>query len=264
MNGEFRKNLKDVTGQSAFDASMSGHLPNAFNLNSNLGQKEALLGLDSGSADSLQSRGIALSKHQEDTRKRAERSRKSNNDIVLLDMLEKARAEAAQVAREVAEIEAEYQAKYGDAWREHISMEIFGPDEVPERKEGESITEYRERLDREMVAQMIDPATGKVKEEYADSPHKRWAERRYRQLGVDANLEIAEDETRPQEEREQALKSIIDSGDEQRMGYAIAQVRQDSNAYAKLDDGLDDAMQETMSESDLQNEELAFFGPQPS
>ena len=266
--GELKENILDVTGRPAGSSVVTQILPNVFNLSSYAGQNEALLGLESGNNNSLQSRGKALAKHNDETRKRAERSRKSTEDFVFLDTLQRARAASVRLAREVADIEKDYQAQYGDAWREHIAMEVFGEDEVPERKDGESVTEYRERLDREMVERMIDPATSKAKEEYADSPHKRWAEKRYRQMQVDSQLAIAEDESRPQAERDQAAlnaaNAAVESGSEQNMSQTIARVEQDSEAYTELDDGLDDKMDDSTSTSDPEGAAAFLALPPPA
>jgi len=114
MAGEFRTNLKDVTGQSKFDASKPGVLPNAFaNVSDPKNQNEVLLGMG-GSIDSVQKRGSALAKHHEAVRKQAERGRRSTSDSAFLQMLD----------QQIRDFEAATAKVYGEDFAENLLADL--------------------------------------------------------------------------------------------------------------------------------------------
>jgi hypothetical protein len=99
-----------------------------------------------------------------------------------------------QINEQIAANDAQIQAlektledKYGDSWREDTALKVMGPDDIPERKPGESIQEWRERVEQALVREMIDPVTGKLKEQYKNHPDQavreigEWAERMHAQ-----------------------------------------------------------------------------------
>lgn len=104
-----------------------------------------------------------------------------------LTLAEQARLLSEQLARQIAEMEFAFEAQHGDAWREHIANKVMDPDEIPVRRDGESMAEYRKRLEEALIAEMIDPTTGSLKPKYAssDDPDIRlygdWALARHRE-----------------------------------------------------------------------------------
>lgn len=119
------------------------------------------------------------------------RKKREENNQTQMTLAEQARILSEQLARHIAELESAFETKYGDAWREHIANKVMEPDEIPERREGESMQDYRERLEAVLIATMIDPATGKIKPEYANSDdpdvlhYAEWAQAQHRQRQIE-------------------------------------------------------------------------------
>lgn len=191
---------------------------------------------------------------------KAKKARQSASNFLFLDLMDQASRYAAQLAADVARIEAGYEAQYGDAWVETIALEVLGPDEIPQRDDGESITDYRERVRETLLDQMIDPASGKVRPEHADSPHANWAERAWKHEKVDAQMDIATDESRPQAEREAAVQEVIETGRHDDAAYAITSFEAGDREYAVLDEALDE-IREAATDADTQVEVDNFFAP---
>ncbi|GAB5489644.1 MAG: hypothetical protein Pars2KO_32140 [Parasphingorhabdus sp.] len=100
------------------------------------------------------------------------------------EALARMQARSNELSREIADWESQFEEQFGDAWRETIANEILDPDQIPERRDGESMDAYRARLEAILVAEMID-ANGNIKPEYADSPYARWAQAEYEKHEVD-------------------------------------------------------------------------------
>jgi len=193
--------------------------------------------------------------------KRSKEAKRTADNILFLDLLGQAEAYAAQLAADVAEIEAGYEAQYGDAWIEQIAMEVLDPDAIPERREGEDIVSYRERVKETLLAEMINPATGDVKQEYTDSEHANWAERRWKHEQVDAQMDIATDESRPQAEREAAVQAVIETGRADDATYAITSFDAGDAEYEMLGEAVANIQEDTSAEVTNQADLDAFFAP---
>lgn len=144
----------------------------------------------------------------EQQRKKAEKAAEDTRFIMLLDQ---ARAYSARLGAEIADWEGKFEAEMGDAWREQIANEIMDPDEIPQRREGESMDDYRERLEEALVAKMIDPATGEVRSEYADSRYAQWAKAKHHKREADAYIERRSDPTLSEEDRNEMDKEFASS-----------------------------------------------------
>lgn len=82
----------------------------------------------------------------------------------------------------IADMEATFEAQFGDAWREEIAMRVLGPDEFPLQESDESILDYRERLQERLVEEMLE-ADGSIKPQYLNEPelskYAEWAQTRH-------------------------------------------------------------------------------------
>ncbi|MEP3051791.1 MAG: hypothetical protein ABJP48_03505 [Erythrobacter sp.] len=112
---------------------------------------------------------------------------RSERQQLHLTLAEQARQLSEQLAQQIAALESAFEAEMGDAWREQITNKVMDPDTIPQRREGEAMQAYRERLEVVLIATMIDPATGNIRPEYAnnDGPdiqrYAEWAQARHRQ-----------------------------------------------------------------------------------
>lgn len=114
---------------------------------------------------------------EEVARKEAQAQRDRTDTQILLEQIRVAQQIADAAGARAASAEAGFEAEFGDAWREEIALRVYGDDDIPQRMDGESMEDYRERLETELIEKMIDPETGKIKPEYKDHPsYGRYAE----------------------------------------------------------------------------------------
>lgn len=124
-----------------------------------------------------------------------------------LSLAEQARQLSERLGREIALMEATFEAQYGDAWREHIANKVMDPDDIPQRRDGETMVDYRQRLETVLIATMIDE-NGNIRPEYANSDdpdvrrYANWAQAQHTKRGADAYLEQRNDPSLSQIDRE--------------------------------------------------------------
>ena len=148
--------------------------------------------------------------------------------------------------REIAEIEAGFELRFGDAWREEIALRVFGADDIPQQLPGESIEDYRERLQERLVEEMLNP-DGSIKAKYKNDPELRkyaeWAQKIYNR---DAALAIANDLKDPattHEQTREALRRLEDARSSEQNTYAARALEgseYEKQAVLNTDDNLDD------------------------
>lgn len=90
---------------------------------------------------------------------------------------------------DIANLEATFHAEFGDAWREELALRILGEDDIPQQQNGETIEQYRERLEQALIQEMLND-DGTIKHHYANNPdlakYAEWAQKNY-------NLDTAQD-----------------------------------------------------------------------
>jgi hypothetical protein len=155
-------------------------------------EEAELMGLKGGSVAGVQERGMRLARNIQDAKSaESEKARRSADNVLFLNLLEQ---ESARLGRNIAEMEATFEERYGDAWRETIANKVLDPDEIPERREGESMEDYRERLEDVLIEKMIDPATGEIRPKYASNPetaeYARWAKDQYDKAETDELIDV--------------------------------------------------------------------------
>lgn len=149
--------------------------------------------------------------------------------------------------QDIALLQTGFEAQFGDAWREEIALRVFGPDEIPQQREGESIEKYRKRLEKELVAKMLNP-DGTAKDEYLNDPNLRkyaeWAQKiRNRDVAQALANKLSDPSTTPQQGQEIMQRIEIERNSELINSVADAlegQEDQKSQVLVK-DDSLDDA-----------------------
>ena len=130
-----------------------------------------LLGLAAGNVAGVNPKLAALAKQNHEAEKRLRDQQKQASDIIayLLNHIQK-------LDEKIREMEKGFEAQYGDAWREIMANEVLDPDLIPQRKEGESLEIYRERVEDRLIDQMLND-DGTIKSEYKDHPrYGKWAE----------------------------------------------------------------------------------------
>ncbi len=161
-----------------------------------------------------------------------------------LTFLEQARQLSERLARQIAAMEAAFEADMGDAWREQITNRIMEPNDIPERRPGESMKDYRERLETVLIVTMIDPTTGRVKPEYAnnDDPdiqrYAEWAQAQHQKREADVYIAKRGDPSLTDEQRAKLDAEVANSsiGNEMRQIQAgLAEAGVHSEAYQDRD-----------------------------
>lgn len=99
--------------------------------------------------------------------------------LITLNNLDAAIERAQKLADEM---ERGFDDQYGESWREDLALRILDEDDIPQRRDGESLADYRERVEEALIDEMIDD-NGEIKEKYKNDPELRdradWAKTRY-------------------------------------------------------------------------------------
>lgn len=112
----------------------------------------------------------------------AAKKKRQDHQQLQLTLAQQARLLSEQLAQQIADMETAFEAEHGDAWREIIANKVM--DEVPERSDGESMEDYRKRLEDALIAAMIDE-DGNIRPQYLNDPDKaryaQWAQAHHAQ-----------------------------------------------------------------------------------
>lgn len=150
-----------------------------------------------------------------DRRDKEKKSKRSADDLFYLALIDRIHDDLDALRADIKALEGEFERKYGDAWRESLALEILGDDLFPERSPGESMEDYRERVEKLMIAELLDES-GQIKAEYKDHPrYGRPAQWAYQQNIDDIatrNVAVLEDPNASAEQIEEAKANIEKSG----------------------------------------------------
>jgi len=222
------------------DAETRGELANVFALSGNAQEllSQALVAITAPDKDPA----IILSASQQ-SRRQAEIVKSEKRDErqrIHLTLAEQARQLSERLGREIAAMEMAFEAEMGDAWREHIANRVMDADDIPQRREGENMKDYRERLETVLIAVMIDD-DGSIRPEFAnsDDPDVRryadWAQAQHQKREVDAYLELRNDPSLSEGQRTLEDDAFSRSSSAGHMLEAQSQTKEG----AHLEDGLD-------------------------
>ena len=134
-----------------------------------------------GALDESQVSGIlasALAQIKKQHSSQEEKRKQTTQDILnqaLLNYID-------DLNRDIAGMEAGFAAQYGDAWREQIALRILGEDDIPQQRADETIEQYRERLEKLLVEELLNE-DGSIKDQYKNDPelnkYAEWAQKIY-------------------------------------------------------------------------------------
>ncbi len=131
-------------------------------------QENALLmSRDNGSIAGVLERGAQAAKSITEAKKRQdERAKRSADNVLFLNMLDQ---RIADLDFRMGELEERLVAEFGEDWGQQVALEVLDPDEMPQRRDGESMADYEARVDAALAAEFLDE-DGNVKPEYKDHP----------------------------------------------------------------------------------------------
>jgi len=171
--------------------------------------------------------------------------------LIMLDQLE----DSIEVLRaEVEAMEQTFKEKYGDSWREEIALRIFGPDDMPQRRDGESMEEFEERLEKEIMKKMLNP-DGSIKPEYMNDPEMRsWAEWAQGLWNLDLAEKLAKELNDPEttQERKDEIWEFVRNNESTEFSQSFTEStlnnRDIAQAASRIEDNNQDAeLQEPVS-----------------
>lgn len=180
-------------------------------------ENERFLGMQGGAVDGYQLRGAAaFEKFNNDLARRNGEGRTSQTyDTVLhLALLDSLNRQIDFLSDRIAQSESGFEARYGEDWREQFAERILDPDDIPQRRDGESMAEYRERLENALVAEMLDE-NGNIKPEYANDPEMsawaRWAKDEYEKQQAERDRDYIDDPSIDAAERARRREEVVNS-----------------------------------------------------
>ena len=157
-----------------------------------------------------------------------------------LDIVDAANAYIDRLQKDIDDMEAAFRERDGEEWREKLALKILDPDEIPQQREGESIAEYRERLEPLLINKMLN-ADGSIKDEYKNHPeladYAQWAQKQYH-LGKAkvAVLELDNPNTTP----ERATEILNTLNDIETLAYADREAAPESETQGRVKDVADE------------------------
>lgn len=181
---------------------MADKLTSQFNNKAVLAQ----LGNSVIAAPSLQ---ITANKHRFDYFDSQEAKDKKLRDFI--DLVDATHAYIEQLKQDIDELEAGFTARNGDEWREKLALKIIDPDGIPQRREDQTIEDYRKELEPILINKMLN-ADGSIKASYESNPelsdYAQWAQKKHHyNIAVGYVRELEDPKTAP--ERIDEIESVL-------------------------------------------------------
>lgn len=177
-----------------------------------------------------------------------------------LDIIETTRAYIEQLRNDINDMERMFSER-DDAWREELALKILDPDEIPQQREGESIEDYRKRLEPFMINKMLN-ADGSIKKQYMNDPelsdYAQWAQKKYHLRVAQGYVRELEDPNILPERVEEIYEDIKRRKNTEEATYAArgAETLEVRNEVKEIDDANRDEFSATEQKIDS-----SFFTP---
>ncbi|WP_340150674.1 hypothetical protein [uncultured Sneathiella sp.] len=153
--------------------------------------------------------------------------------IALMDGIHRQLADLDIVMEQTEESYAE---TFGEDWREQFALEILDPDDIPQREAGESMEDYRERLEDTLMKEMLNE-DGSIKEEYKDDPRaSEWAQVKFDRERLQKLEQNLSDPSISDEERQRLIQEYNQSGTAARTGQAGETLEEEQTAGLETHD----------------------------
>jgi len=201
---------------------------------------QMLLGQVSGSTIEMPSLSVGA-ELRPDHPENEKAEQKRRRDFVQLIKL--ANAYIDQLERDIEDMEKRFRERDGDEWREQLVLKILDPDEIPQRREGESIEDYRKRLESILINKMLNP-DGSIKKQYLDDPELReyaeWAQKKHHYNIARGYMSELENSNISLERAEEIYEYLKGNTDVEMMVFAERGAAPESDIEGKIKDIGDD------------------------
>ena len=218
------------------------------------------MGLKSESVAGIQMRDAALARSVQDARKEAsEKSRRTSDTILFLNLLDQ---RIADLDFRMAELEEQLVEQFGEQWAEQVALEVLDPDEMPQRRDGESMADYQARVYDALEAELLDE-NGNIKPEYKDHPRygnaAQYMEHRYdRDAAVELRTKLNDPDTSPAEAARE-IEEFSETASYYRMQAAQQELAANETARAELQANADERVDAEESRVAYQAADDAFL-----
>ena len=149
-------------------------------------------------------------------------ARSDKNGALWLDLIQR---QIAELQTAIDDAEQGFASQYGEDWRELFALKILDPDLMPQREDGESLEDYRTRVEQALMDELLNQ-DGSIKDEYKDHPEygelAQWAQWKYDEQQGQALKSTLSDPSLSDEAREQAVDDFIDGATYQRLNQEAA------------------------------------------
>ncbi len=191
------------------------------------------------------------------TRKKR-KTEKTSNTALWLDLLEN---QIGDLQRHIESAERGFTAIYGEDWREQFAMRVLDPDLMPQRRDGESMEEYRARVEQALMDELLND-DGAIKDAYKDHPQygklAQWAQWTYDQQQARMLQSDLDDPNLSEADRTAKLEAFTQSASHERLAQALRDVSKDSAANATLETAKDD-IEDVKGDVDTRALETSFL-----
>lgn len=214
-----------------------------------------LQGQISGAAAGVITRGSVAVGDKGGNRAEAQREKKRRMAQMMTDIIEQTRTSMARMVADIEQMEADFSSRDGEEWREKLALNILGEDEIPQRLPGESMDDYRERLEQHLIDEMLNP-DGTIKAEYKDHPqygdYAEWAQKQNNLNKAKALMAEYEDEETTPERKQEILEEMRERGYTEELTYA-ERVATDKDTEAAAKDNNDEVYDKHLSDGQAAN-----------
>ena len=156
--------------------------------------------------------------------------------IALMDGINR---QISDLGAAMEQTEESYAETFGEDWREQFALEILDPDDIPQRQSGESMDDYRERLEVALMKEMLNE-DGSIKEEYKDDPRaSEWAQVKFDRERLQKLEQDLSNPSLSDEERQRLIEEYNQSGTAARQGLAGEVLEEEQTAGLEPQDSND-------------------------
>jgi len=172
-----------------------------------------------------------------------------------VEIIKAAQTYIKQLQGSIDKLETSFQARDGDEWREKLALKILDPDDIPQRRNDESIEAYRERLEPILIKRMLN-ADGSIKKEYQDGPlsdYAQWAQKKFDLNFMRGYVRELEDPNTLPERKNEIYDELEQNAEIQKLVFAEREAAAKSEvqgALKSVSDGVEDNFGEVAQKID--------------